>query len=248
MRSNYLKEGLDGEPGCRTGSQVFRTAGGVLVLAAVISALTLTACRTTPRLAGRDTQVLVQGRLAALNPADIAVAPVILASADIEAPIKHIRRGAQFGLATRLYSPLSSQVVDQSISGGGNPGGNPDGEAPTVFTPSTVNASYVPGDLAEDAVLEIFIERWDSTNWDIRRSVDVAIEVRLVDPRDPTGPELWAARIDRKFDFTSSIGTRTAGPKATQAACDKIFRELMAKLPIRNVEPQMPAPGSSGGL
>ena len=240
MRSTYLMGGLEGEPGCRTGSQVFRAAGGVLVLAAVISALTLTACQTTPRLAGRDTQVLAQGRLASLNPADIAVAPVILASADITAPVAHIRRGAQYGLATRLYSPLSSQIVDQSIGGGIDANG-----APAVFTPGTVNASYVPGDLAEDAVLEIFIERWDATNWDIRRSVDVAIEVRMIDPRDPTGPELWAARIDRKFDFTGTIETRTAGSKATQDACNKIFRELMAKLPARDIEPRMPAPGTS---
>ncbi len=241
MRTNQSTGGLSTEPGCRTGSQVFRTAGGVLVLAAVISALTLTACQTTPRLKGRDTQVLAQGRLAALNPADIAVAPVILASVDITAPVDHIRRGAQYGLATRLYSPLSAEIVDQSIGGGIGEGG------PAVFTPSTVNASYVPGDLAEDAVLEIFIERWDSTNWDIRRSVDVAIEVRMIDPRDPTGPELWAARLDRKFDFTGSIETRIAGSKATQHACNKIFRELMAKLPARDIEPRLPLPSPSAG-
>ena len=211
-----------------------------MVLAAVISALTLTACQTTPRLAGRDTQVLAQGRLAALNPSDVAVAPVILASADIVAPLPHIRRGAQYGLATRLYSPLSSQIVDQSIGGGASGVGT----AQASYTPGTVNASYVPGDLAEDAVLEIYIERWDATNWDIRRSVDVAIEVRMIDPRDPTGPELWAARIDRKFDFTGAIETRTAGPKATQDACNKIFRELMAKLPVRDIEPRMTPPGS----
>ncbi len=240
MRTNQPTGGADAEAGCRTGSQVFRTAGGVLVLAAVISALTLTACQTTPRLAGRDTQVLAQGRLAALNPADIAVAPVILASADITAPVDHIRRGAQYGLATRLYSPLSADIVDQSIGGG-------IGDGPAVFTPSTVNASYVPGDLAEDAVLEIFVERWDATNWDIRRSVDVAIEVRMIDPRDPSGPELWAARIDRKFDFTGAIETRIAGSKATQNACNKIFRELMAKLPVRDIEPRIPVPGVPSG-
>lgn len=233
MRTNYRKGGLDLESGCSTGARVFRTAGGVLVLAAVISALTLTACQTTPRIKGRDTQVLAQGRLAALNPTDIAVAPVILASADISAPVDHIRRGAQYSLATRLYSPLSADIVDQSIGGGVDAG-------PLTFTPGTVNASYVPGDLAEDAVLEIFVERWDSTNWDIRRSVDVAIEVRMIDPRDPTGPELWAARIDRKFDFTSSIETRIGGSKATQVACNKIFRELMAKLPVRDTTVESP--------
>ena len=236
MRTNYRKGGLDLESGCSTGARVFRTAGGVLVLAAVISALTLTACQTTPRIKGRDTQVLTQGRLAALNPSDIAVAPVILAHADMNAPVRHIRSAAQYSLATRLYSPLSSELVDQSLGGGDLASG------PMVFTPSTVNASYVPGDLAEDAVLEIYVERWDTTNWDIRRSVDVAIELRMIDPRDPTGPELWAARIDRKFDFTATIETRTAGPKATQEACNKIFRELMAKLPIRDTSPKVELP------
>lgn len=210
---------------------MFRTAGGVLVLAAVISALTLTACQTTPRIKGRDTQVLAQGRLAALNPSDIAVAPVILASADIKAPVEYIRRGAQYGLATRLYSPISTEIIDQSLGEGMDNG-------PVSFTPGTIQASYVPGDLAEDAVLEIYIERWDTTNWDIRRNVDVAIEVRMIDPRDPTGPELWAARLDKNFDFTSTIETRTTGAKATQAACDRIFRELLAKLPVRDTTPR----------
>ncbi|MFT5731773.1 MAG: hypothetical protein ACJA2W_003518 [Planctomycetota bacterium] len=235
MRTNYLKGGLDLESGRSTGARVFRTAGGVLVLAAVISALTLTACQTTPRTRGRDTQVLTQGRLAALNPSDIAVAPVILASLEMNAPVGHIRRAAQYSLATRLYSPLSSELVDKSLGADAAAG-------PMVFTPTTVNASYVPGDLAEDAVLEIYVERWDASNWDIRRSVDVAIEVRMIDPRDPTGPELWAARIDRKFDFTATIETRTAGPKATQDACNKIFRELMAKLPIRDTAPKVELP------
>ncbi len=236
MRTNYRMGGLEHESGCSTGARVCRTAGGVLVLAAVVSALTLTACQTTPRIAGRDTQVLAQSQdhLKALNPADIAIAPVILASADITAPLTHIRRGAAYGLATRLYSPLSNELVDQSIGGGV--------DVPESFTPGTVPASYVPGDLAEDAVLEIYVERWDATNWDIRRSVNVAIEVRLVDPRDPTGPELWAARIDRKFDFTSTIETRTGGSKATQKACDRIFRELMAKLPQRSTTRAMPLP------
>ncbi|QDV06553.1 hypothetical protein Poly30_20630 [Planctomycetes bacterium Poly30] len=236
MRTNYRKGGLGLESGCSTGARVFRTAGGVLVLAAFISALTLTSCQTTPRIKGRDTQVLAQGRLAALNPTDVAVAPVILASADIVAPVEHIRRGAQYGLATRLYSPISTEIVDQSLGGGVD-------AAPMTFTPGTIQASYVPGDLAEDAVLEIFVERWDTTNWDIRRSMDVAVEVRMIDPRDPTGPELWAARIDRKFDFTSAIETRTTGSKATQLACDRIFRELMAKLPVRDTTPRSPLAG-----
>ena len=217
---------------------MFRTAGGVLVLAAVISALTLTACQTTPRLAGRDTQVLTQGRLAALNPTDVAVAPVVLASMEVTAPVLHIRRAAQNALAKRLYSPLSSEIVDQSLGGGHE-------EVP-VFTPSTVNASYVPGELGEDAVLEIFVERWDASNWDIRRSVDVAVEVRMLDPRDPAAAELWAARIDRKFDFTGDSATRLGGGKALQNACDKIFRELMAKLPARDPEPRVPVPGALG--
>lgn len=213
-----------------------RLSGTPLLVGATLMTLIGSACQTTPRLHGRDTQVLARGRLAELNPTDIAVAPVRLLSPDIKAPVATIRRAAQIGLAKRRYSPLSTELVDdkvaQSMPRSGASGIGLDGVG-------TLQASYMPGDLGEDAVFEVTVLRWDDRNWEIRRSINVAIEARMVNPRDPLGPVLWAGRLDRVFDVSGKINTSEVGSRALQIACEEVFRELLAPMPARDPEPRL---------
>lgn len=200
-------------------------AGGLLLAG-------LTACQTTPRLKGRNTEVVSRGGLAELNPVDVAVAPVRLANAEVTAPTESIRRAAQIGLARNRYTPLSIELVDRKIAAApGSPVGTQDA--------ATLPASYMPGDVGEDAVFEVTVYRWDDRNWEIRRSVDVALEARMIDPRDPLGPPLWAGRIDHVFDVSGDISTAVKGRRAVQAVCDKIFLELLAPMPPRSVNPHV---------
>ena len=183
-------------------------------------------------LKGRNTEVVARGGLAELNPVDVAVAPVRFANAEVIAPTDAIRRAAQIGLARNRYSPLSTALVDKKIAGAS--------AAPVGgIGAATMPASYMPGDVGEDAVFEVTVYRWDDRNWEVRRSVDVALEARLIDPRDPLGPPLWAGRIDHVFDISGDISTAIKGKRAVQTVCDKIFMELLAPMPARNVNPRV---------
>lgn len=181
------------------------------------------ACQTQPRLIGRDVEVLNQGRIAALNPADVAVAPVLAAETVVDAPLGRIRRAAQNGLVLRRYSPLANSIVDDAIGEGT--------EAPGI---GTVEASYLPGDLGEDAVLEVVVERWNDANWGIRGALDVALQARMIDAKDPLGPSLWEARIDKTFQFGRERRRTAGGAIQIQNACDSIMAELFSKLPARD--------------
>lgn len=196
---------------------------------AALLCLGAAACQTTPRLVGRDTQV-ISGPLERLNPVDVAVAPLRLAGPGMNVPQAEVRRAAQLGLARRRYSPLSLDLVDRTV------------EASTTSlagttAAGTLEASYAAGDVGEDAVLEITVDRWDTRNWNARRSLDVAVEARLVDPADPFGPPLWAGRLEKVVDVSGLGGLDSSGQRGLEAACSEIFRELFARLPARDIEP-----------
>ncbi len=204
-----------------------------------IALLTLAAaaCQTTPRLLGRDTQVTL-GPLERLNPSDIAVAPIRLTKGAEKAPVGALRRAAQVGLARRRYSPLSTSLVDATVEAASSSMAGIAGEAGApAMAGGPMEASYAPGDLGEDAVLQITITRWDDRNWAVRRRVGVGIEARMVDPADPFGPALWAGRLDRDFEPPTSVAGTMIASKAQEVIAGEIFRELMARMPSRDIDP-----------
>lgn len=226
-----------------------------------IALLTLAAaaCQTTPRLLGRDTQVTL-GPLEQLNPSDVAVAPIRLTMGAEKAPVEALRRAAQVGLARRRYSPLSASLVDATVeAASGSIAGIP-GEATADATmgPATgevmeagFTASYAPGDLGEDAVLQVTVTRWDDRHWAVRRRVSVGIEARMIDPADPFGPPLWAGSLDREFEPGTSVGGTMLSAKAQDVIAEEIFRELLVRMPAREIDPaglliDGMSPGSDG--
>lgn len=227
-----------------------------------IALLTLAAaaCQTTPRLLGRDTQVTL-GPLQQLNPSDVAVAPIQLTSGADRAPVKALRRAAQVALARRRYSPLSAALVDATVeAASGSIAGIPrDGAADGSMGPAMdprmgdvmeagFTASYAPGDLGEDAVLQITITRWDDRNWAVRRRVGVGIEAKMIDPADPFGPPLWAGRLDRDFEPGTSVGGTLIAAKAQDIIAEEIFRELLVRMPAREIDPAgLPIDGMPAG-
>ncbi|MEM6929526.1 MAG: hypothetical protein AAF602_21480 [Myxococcota bacterium] len=197
-----------------------------------------TACQTTPRLPGRDVDVTAQGRLEQVNPSDIAVVPVLVGTPGIAPPLDLLRRSAMKGLVRRRYSPLSPEIVDERMMPL-----EPAIEASAgAATGVPVAASFTPGDLGEDAVLEVTVVRWDDRSWEVRRSIGVGVSARMIDPRDPLGPELWAASIDRTFRL-SPDGPVPRPQEALREACDDVFTELFARLPARDtsIQAELPA-------
>lgn len=213
---------------------------GVLTLVA----LSASACQTTPRLAGRDTQT-ISGALERLNPSDIAIAPIRYGAAGVDAPEGDLRRAAQLGLARRRYSPLSLGLVDDTIDTASRTIAATGGAA--TLEGGLLEASYAAGDVGEDAVLEVTVHQWDNRHWNTRRSLDVVVEARMVDPADPFGPPLWAGRLEKFVDVSGVGGLDSSGRRSMESACNTIFRELFAKMPARNTDPLSGLDDPAGG-
>jgi hypothetical protein len=198
---------------------VFRPSAVVAVLGLCAASL-LAACQTQPRIAGAKVQVQPEGRLAATNPSDIAIAPVENLAPNVAVPELELRRAASSFLPRKRCSPLKLEHVDGALVG-------------------VEPATYRPGTLREDAVLELTVHAWDSSLWDLRRTLTVDIEARLVESAGQGGPALWTGRLSQRFDFSSlpEVGSAAA---LVQPACDLILEELLAPLPARDIAVQAP--------
>lgn len=186
-----------------------------------------TACHTTPILKGVGVETHSIGDLAAVNPVDVAVLPVVLADGVSGVPIGMIRTASAKALVRRRYSPLAMGAVDETIAMASAQG---------VDAGGVQEASYSPGALGEDAVLEVVVERWDMPNWGALRSIDAKLTARLINPRDPMGPVLWEARMDREFRFSLESGMASSTDRDLRNACDEILVTLISTLPGRSLE------------
>lgn len=190
-----------------------------VALLGLCAASLLAGCQTQPRIAGAKVQVQPEGRLAAANPSDIAIAPVENLAPNTAVPELELRRAASAFLPRKRYSPLKLENVDGALVG-------------------VEPATYRPGTLREDAVLELTVHAWDTSLWDVRRTLVVDIEARLVESSGQGGPALWTGRLSQRFDLTSSLRESGTGSTLMQPACDLILEELLAPLPSRDIAAQ----------
>jgi hypothetical protein len=188
-------------------------------LLGLCAASLLAGCQTQPRIAGANVQVQPEGRLAAVNPSDIAIAPLENLSPIADVPELELRRAAATFLPRKRYSPLKLENVDGALVG-------------------VEPATYRPGTLREDAVLELTVHAWDTSLWDLRRTLIVDIEARLVESSGQGGPALWTGRLSQRFDLTSSLHETGSGSSLMQPACNRILEELLAPLPSRDIAGQ----------
>jgi hypothetical protein len=190
-----------------------------VALLGLCAASLLAGCQTQPRIVGAKVQVQPEGRLAAANPSDIAIAPIENLSPTAGVPELELRRAASSFLPRKRYSPLKLENVDGALVG-------------------VEPATYRPGTLREDAVLELTVHAWDDSLWDLRRTLTVDIEARLVEAGGQGGPALWTGRLSQRFDLTSSLHEAGSGESLVQPACDLILEELLAPLPSRDIAAQ----------
>jgi len=176
--------------------------------------LAVGACYQLPKAKGYDVQVH-SGALADKNPRDVAIAPVLFVHEDTRAPEEALRRAFQKGLVLRRYSALALEQVDENL----------------------VEASYTPGRVNEDAVLEILVYSWNEREWDSRALLIVDLEARLIDPAGTSLDPLWAGRLEKRFQFTRQAETTPSGRTRMQRACDAIATEILSVLPPRTVLP-----------
>ncbi len=195
------------------------------------------ACQTTPSLKGNGVETQTIGDLASVNPVDVAVPPVELGPGVNAAPLGMLRTSSARALVRRRYSPLAMSAVDESMAvpiGGLNDSG------------AALEASYSMGALGEDAVLEVVVERWEMPDWTALRSIEATLTGRLINPREPMGPALWEARLDREFRFSVESGTASSSDRALREACDEIMSTLISTLPGRSLQTEFEAELTEG--
>ncbi len=174
-------------------------------------------CQDLPsRPRGHDVQVIGTQGLSQANPNDIAIAPLEIADADALVPEPELRTAFQKALIQRRYSPLALEAVDRQV----------------------IDAAYRPGDLREDAVLQIVIERWDTSLWNTSDQIDAAVSVRLLDARGTTGSPLWEAKLERILYGYEAPGSSVSSVPTLQRICDRFAGDLMAALPLREAVPE----------
>lgn len=182
-------------------------------------ALAVTACNDIPKRKGASVDTVSPTRLDATLPTEVVVAPIVNPSANAKLPADFLRESFQRGLVKRRYSPLALEYVDAKV----------------------VDAAYRPGSLQEEGVLEITVERWDTSLWDVRGSLSVKLSARLIDTRTPNGGDLWSGRLDRRFDFEPADTTVDARAKL-KTACDEIANEMLGALPARKAQARLASP------
>lgn len=178
-------------------------------------ALPFAACNDIPKRKGASVDTVSPARFDTTLPTEVVVAPIVNPSANATLPADVLRESFQHALVRRRYSPLAIGYVDAKI----------------------VDAAYRPGSLQEEAVLEVTVERWDTSLWEMRGSLSVKLNVRLIDARKPGGADLWSGRIDRRFDFATGEGVSDTSTRLARA-CDEIANEVLGALPARQSQPR----------
>lgn len=173
------------------------------------------ACNTTRPPKGADNEGLVTGRLAAVNPLDVVVLKPENHTGRTDLPIDLLRTELQAELVSLRYSPLSLDFVDKTA----------------------VPASYRPGELGEQGVLQTFITGWDDTHWGTHARLIIDADIYLLDAAAPqTDRALWGGHVTRTLEMGAARNT-TATPEALMhQAVARFVDETLASLPARNPE------------
>ncbi len=184
--------------------------------ALLVSSLVFVACTQLPKPPA-DGGVRTSGSalLEARSPMEVVVAPV---QGDAYVPGDELRQGIQQALIARRYSPLALRQVDKKV----------------------VDAGYKSGSLAEQAVFETKVARFDTSLFDTNGAITVSMTMRMVDSAD--GAVLWTGSVERRFDCSSHKDQYATSAARLRAACEYITGEVLEALPARN-----PVPGYANG-
>jgi hypothetical protein len=184
--------------------------------ALLVCSFAFLACTQLPKPPA-DGEVRTSGSalLEARSPMEVVVAPI---QGGAMVPGEDLRHGFQQALIARRYSPLALRQVDKKI----------------------VDASYKPGSLAEQAVFETKIARFDTSLFDTNGAITVSMTMRMVDSAD--GTVLWTGSVERRFDCSSHKDQYATSAARLRAACEYITGEVLEALPARN-----PVPGYANG-
>jgi hypothetical protein len=186
----------------------------ILGACALLSALTgCDSPRTAPR--GADNLELHTGKLKQANPLEIAVLPVQNNTGAENVPLDALRRSFHHGLVRQRYTPLALEYVDSKI----------------------VEASYTPGEANENAILQVFVTRWDDSRWKSSAELRIDGEVYLlgVGSSDPS-KALWGGKFSRSVSVLARRQVVASDGELMSEALQQFADDVLASLPARNPE------------
>jgi hypothetical protein len=185
------------------------------VLGFLALALAGSACTTTHSSVGEEEPKGVFGaseRLAELQPAEIAVAPIRDQTDAQRVPLEVVRTAFVESLVERRYSPLATRYVDANWL-----------EAAFKGTP------------LPDAVLVVAVTAWDPNHLYSTGKVTLVADVSLFEGGDTTGHVLWQRSFQGEVDMGPTPGKAPApGEDLIPRAVRKLAQEALAALPMRD--------------
>lgn len=180
---------------------------------ALVLAVSFASCGPTRPPRGLDNPEIIVGSLEQVNPLDIVVLPIQNNTGREGLPLAQLRQAFHAGLVRQRYSPLSLDFVDSKV----------------------VEAAYTPGALEEQAIMQVFVNSWDDSQWRSMSRLHVQAEVYLLDSRNPDPRQpLWGGKVDRRIDLANATPGLPNSAAALNRAVEQFAQDVLASLPPRD--------------
>ena len=181
-------------------------------LLAAAPVVLVSACQArAPRPAPNRAEPLGGAGLDALQPADIALAPLRNQTGNPEVPLEDLRRALYEGLIDRLYSPLELAYVDRHWE-----------------------ESSFAGAAPPDGLLVVSITQWDTRQLRSHGILQATAELRLFEGGSTESPMLWGSLVHRQVDLGVHPEQHTLVRDLLPQAIEAFARSVLLELPERD--------------
>ncbi len=160
------------------------------------------------------------------SPADIAVLPVEDGTKDAAAQrhLVFMRQEVSRELVDRLFSPLTTAVVDAGLRGVEMPGGE------STLAPATLQR--LAGHSSEDAIFAMRVDRWDESQLLVEHKVWFQFQAALV---GSDGVQLWSGSMQGEAK-AGGLGASPRDRDGMARSCAGLaIHEMMLRLPRRTM-------------
>jgi hypothetical protein len=161
------------------------------------------------------------------SPADVAVLPVEDGTPNGSAArlLTMMRQEVMRQLPDRLFSPVSSEVVDVGLRNAAAPS-----TGQSILVPATLQK--LAGHSAEDAVFAVRVDKWDEGRLLVDRRVWFQFQAALV---GADGVQLWSGSIQGEVK-AGGLGPAPRDRDAMARSCVELaVREMLLQLPRRTL-------------
>jgi hypothetical protein len=95
--------------------------------------------------------------------------------------------------------------------------------------------------LQEQAILQVFINNWDDSQWRTMSRLHIEAEIYLLDSRNPDPRQpLWGGKVDRRINLANAAPGLANSSLALAQAVEQFTADVLASLPPRNPERATP--------